>query len=389
MIAAQLFYDLLIQGGVGFFAGVPDSLLKSFCAYIADHCGTGASAGSAARHSIAVNEGAAVALAAGYHLATGKIPLVYMQNSGIGNATNPLLSLADPEVFRIPMLLVIGWRGEPSGAKDEPQHTKQGKATLPLLQAMGIPYTVMSEDEAEFRSQLDACLRSLEEKNSPHALVVRAGVFAPYGLQKKEPEPGNLSREEAIAILLEASSEPKGIYVSTTGMASRELYEIRERLGQGHERDFLTVGSMGHASQIALGVALQKPDMPVTVLDGDGALLMHMGALAAIGGAKPGNFRHVILNNGAHDSVGGQPTLGLKIDIPAIAKACGYAAAKTVATAAELRSALAEEPPEGTKAGPSLLEIRVRRGARGDLGRPEISPEENKRRLMRRIEEES
>jgi phosphonopyruvate decarboxylase len=388
MIEAQLFYSLLIQGGVGFFTGVPDSLLKSFCAYITDHCGSGGAAGStgtAAQHSIAVNEGAAVALAAGYHLATGKIPLVYMQNSGIGNAVNPLLSLADGDVFRIPMLLVIGWRGEPSGAKDEPQHVKQGKTTLPLLHAMGIPCTILAEDEAECRSQLDACLRSLGEKSVPHALVIRTGVFAPYVLRKKEPDPGSLSREEAIEILLGASAPPEGIYVSTTGMASRELYEIRERLGQGHEKDFLTVGSMGHASQIALGAALQKPDMPVTVLDGDGALLMHMGALAAIGGAKPANFRHIILNNGAHDSVGGQPTLGLKIDIPAIAKACGYGDAKTVTNAAELRSALAE--PRAL-AGPFLLEIRVRRGARSDLGRPEISPEENKRRLMRHIKEE-
>jgi phosphonopyruvate decarboxylase len=394
MITAQLFYDLLIQGGIGYFTGVPDSLLKSFCAYITDHCGSdgaagsgiGAGSGAAVRHSIAVNEGAAVALATGYHLATGKVPLVYMQNSGIGNAANPLLSLADADVFRIPMLLVIGWRGEPSGAKDEPQHVKQGKATLPLLEAMGIPYTVLAGDEAECRSQLDACLRSLGEKNSPHALVVRTGVFAPYGLQKKEPDLGSLSREEAIAILLEASPGPEGIYVSTTGMASRELYEIRERLGQGHEKDFLTVGSMGHASQIALGMALQKPDMPVTVLDGDGALLMHLGALAAIGGAKPANFRHIILNNGAHDSVGGQPTLGLKIDIPAIAGACGYVVAKTVTNAAELRAVLAEKTPALT--GPLLLEIRVRRGARSDLGRPETSPEENKHRLMRHIKEE-
>ncbi|MDR1247736.1 MAG: phosphonopyruvate decarboxylase [Treponema sp.] len=381
MITAQLFYDLLTQGGVGFFAGVPDSLLKSFCAYVTDHAGP-------AQHSIAVNEGAAVALAAGYHLATGKIPLVYMQNSGIGNAVNPLLSLADVTVYSIPMVLVIGWRGEPSGAKDEPQHLKQGKVTLPLLQAMDIPYTVVAENEAECRSQLDACLRSTLEKNAPHALVIRAGLFAPYALRTQEPDPGHLSREEAIAILLDASSQPEGIYVSTTGMASRELYEIRERLGQGHDQDFLTVGSMGHASQIALGMALQKPDMPVTVLDGDGALLMHLGALAAIGDAKPANFRHIILNNGAHDSVGGQPTLGLKIDIPAIAKGCGYAAAKTLTTAAELRAALAEKPSAGKNPGPILLEIRVRKGARSDLGRPGSTPEANKRRLMRHIKDQ-
>ena len=145
---------------------------------------------------------------------------------------------------------------------------------------------------------------------------------------------------------------------------------------------------MGHASQIALGAALQRPDLPVTVLDGDGALLMHLGALAAIGCAAPANFRHIILNNGAHDSVGGQPTLGFRIDIPAIAKACGYGEAHTVTNAAELRSALAEKPPAERKAGPALLEIRIRRGARSDLGRPESTPEENKRAFMRSIRKE-
>ncbi|MDR0596970.1 MAG: phosphonopyruvate decarboxylase [Treponema sp.] len=378
MIEAKLFYDLLIQGGVRFFTGVPDSILKSFCAYITDHSDT-------ARHSIAVNEGAAVALASGFYLATGELPLVYMQNSGIGNAANPLLSLADAEMFRIPMLLTIGWRGYP-GTHDEPQHIKQGKTTLPLLEAMDIPYTVIAEHEDECRSQLDACLCSVAEKKSPHALVIRPGLFAPYAAQKKEPDSGALTREEAIEIVLGSSPLPQGIYFSTTGMASRELYEIRERLGQSHEKDFLTLGSMGHASQIALGAALQRPDLSVTVLDGDGALLMHLGALAAIGCAAPVNFRHIILNNGAHDSVGGQPTLGLKINIPAIAKACGYGDAKTATNAAELRAALAEQPP--ARAGPVLLEVLVRRGARNDLGRPGTGPEEIKSALMRHIKGE-
>ncbi|GHV79140.1 phosphonopyruvate decarboxylase [Spirochaetia bacterium] len=368
MIEAKLLYDLLTEQDVRFFSGVPDSLLKSFCAYVTDHTND-------TNHLIAVNEGAAVALASGYHLATGKIPLVYMQNSGIGNAVNPLLSLADADVYRIPMVLVIGWRGE-SGITDEPQHLKQGKVTLALLEAMGIPAVVLSDREDECRRQLDACFSSIKEKNTPHALVIRKDTFAPYTLQKKEPDQGNLSREEAIEIVIRASG-PEEIFFSTTGMASRELYEIRERLGQGHGKDFLTVGSMGHASQIALTAALQKPARSVTVLDGDGALLMHLGALAAIGQSKPQNFRHIILNNGAHDSVGGQPTLGLKIDIPGIAKACGYRDARTVTSAEELRSALADK-----KQGPFLIEIRVRKGARKDLGRPKSSPEENKQGLM-------
>jgi phosphonopyruvate decarboxylase len=371
MIEAKLFYDLLSEGGTDFFTGVPDSLLKSFCAYLTDHAG-------GAKHVIAVNEGAAVALASGYHLATGKIPLVYMQNSGIGNAVNPLLSLTDADIYGIPMVLVIGWRGEP-GVKDEPQHLKQGKVTLTLLETMGIPYFVLSENEDTFRRQVSECFGSIKEKNTPHALVIRKDTFTPYTLQKKEPDIGKLSREEAIETVIR-SSNPEEIYFSTTGMASRELYEIRERLGQGHEKDFLTLGSMGHASQIALSAALQKPKLSVTVLDGDGALLMHMGALAAIGNRKPPNFRHIILNNGAHDSVGGQPTLGLKIDIPGIAKACGYREARTVTNQEELRAVLKEK-----KQGPVLIEIRVRKGGRKDLGRPKTSPAENKQALMKSL----
>jgi phosphonopyruvate decarboxylase len=371
MIEAKLFYDLLSEGGTDFFTGVPDSLLKSFCAYLTDHAGD-------AKHVIAVNEGAAVALASGYHLATGKIPLVYMQNSGIGNAVNPLLSLTDADVYRIPMVLVIGWRGEP-GIKDEPQHLKQGKVTLTLLETMGIPYFVLSENEDTFRRQVSECFSSIKEKNTPHALVIRKDVFAPYTLQKKEPDIGTLSREEAIETVIR-SSNPEEIYFSTTGMASRELYEIRERLGQGHGKDFLTVGSMGHASQIALSAALQKPEFSVTVLDGDGALLMHMGALAAIGNRRPPNFRHIILNNGAHDSVGGQPTLGLKIDIPGIARACGYREAQRVTSREELRAVLKEK-----KQGPVLIEIRVRKGGRKDLGRPKTSLVENKQTLMKSL----
>jgi phosphonopyruvate decarboxylase len=371
MIETKLFYDLLSEGGTDFFTGIPDSLLKSFCAYLTDHSDD-------AKHIIAVNEGAAVALASGYHLATGKIPLVYMQNSGIGNAINPLLSLTDADVYGIPMVLVIGWRGEP-GIKDEPQHLKQGKVTLTLLETMGIPYFVLSENEGVFRSQVSECFSSIKEKNIPHALVIRKDTFAPYTLQKREPDIGTLSREDAIETVIR-SSNPEEIYFSTTGMASRELYEIRKRLGQGHEKDFLTLGSMGHASQIALSAALQKPELSVTVLDGDGALLMHMGALAAIGNRRPLNFRHIILTNGAHDSVGGQPTLGLKIDIPGIAKACGYREAQRVTSREELRSVLKEK-----KQGPVLIEIPVRKGWRKDLGRPKTSPVENKQALMKSL----
>jgi phosphonopyruvate decarboxylase len=397
MVEPQFFYNLLAERGTRFFTGVPDSLLKSFCAYIGDHAGEG-------NHTIAVNEGAAVALAAGYHLATAQVPLVYMQNSGLGNAVNPLLSLADGEVYQIPLVLLIGWRGEP-GVKDEPQHIKQGRVTRALLEAMEIPYALMADREDALREQVARCYAYMAEKKSPYAFVVPRDTFSPYGPQKADapappPEaaaqavqavqaafaalsealpPAELSREEAIEEIIKASGLGE-FFFSTTGMASRELYELREKLGMGHERDFLTVGSMGHASQIALAAALQRPELSVTCLDGDGALLMHMGALAAIGTSRPGNFRHIILNNGAHDSVGGQPTVGLRIAVPEIARACGYARACSAVTREELRALLALKEP-----GPLLIEVRIRRGARKDLGRPRSSPGENKAALMKEL----
>jgi phosphonopyruvate decarboxylase len=368
MVDPQFFYDLLIERGTGFFTGVPDSLLKSFCAYITDHAGD-------QNHIIAVNEGAAVALAAGYHLATGKPPLVYMQNSGIGNAVNPLLSLTDPEVYQIPLVLLIGWRGEP-GVQDEPQHIKQGRVTGALLEAMEIPYALMADTEDALKEQVERCYAYMEGKKAPYAFVVPKDTFSPYTLQKPGGPMAELSREEAIEEIIKALG-PEEFFFSTTGMASRELYELREKLGMGHGRDFLTVGSMGHASQIALSAALQRPELSVTCLDGDGALLMHMGALASIGTSHAGNFRHIILNNGAHDSVGGQPTAGLQIAIPDMARACGYTQAYSAKTREELRALLAMQ-----KNGPLLIEVRVRRGARKDLGRPRSSPRENKIALM-------
>jgi phosphonopyruvate decarboxylase len=370
MIEADYFYQSLIKNGTGFFSGVPDSLLKSFCAYLTDHAGE-------KNHIIAANEGGAVALAAGFHLATGKIPLVYMQNSGIGNAVNPLLSLTDSDVYGIPLILLIGWRGEP-GVKDEPQHLKQGKVTCSILEAMGIPYAILADTQPELEKQLAACFAWFSGNSAPYALVVRKDLFAPYTLQKNEENEGELSREEAIEEILN-NSGPEEIYFSTTGMTSRELYELREKQGRdrGHSRDFLTVGSMGHASQIALAAALGKPEIPVTCMDGDGAVLMHMGSLAIIGSLKPKNFRHILLNNGAHDSVGGQPTVGRKIDIPAIARSCGYAEAVSVSSRVALRSALGQRA-----SGPVFIEVKVRKGSRKDLGRPKSTPAENKEALM-------
>ncbi len=370
MIACEKFFEALRAEEVGYFAGVPDSLLKEFCACLADEV-------APAHHVVAASEGAAVALAAGYYLATGKLGLVYLQNSGLGNAVNPLLSLADPEVYAIPLVLMIGWRGEP-GVPDEPQHRKQGRVTRELLQAMEVPTAVLPGDWAEARAVLAATVAAARVRRGPSALLVRKGTFAPYARRAAAPEPATLGREEAIGVLL-GELDRDEVFVTTTGMASREVFEWRAKRGQGHGRDFLTVGCMGHASQIALGLAGEKPGRPVWCLDGDGAALMHLGGLAIIGASGAKNLRHIVLNNGAHDSVGGQPTVGLAVDFPAIGRACGYRWARAVGTADELARAVKELR---ATTGPALLEVRVKRGARADLGRPTTSTEDNKREFM-------
>ena len=371
MIRPEFFIEKLKENGIDCFAGVPDSLLKNICAYITDH--------SDARHNIiTANEGAALGLAAGHYLATGKPACVYMQNSGEGNIINPLASLTDKEVYNIPVLLLIGWRGRP-GVHDEPQHVKQGKITTGLLDVMGINYDILSKDEDEAGRQIEKAARALLN-NDVYALVIEKETFQEYKLQNVEVNDLTLSREEAIQTAASALG-PKDIIVSTTGMISRELFEARTAWGQGHERDFLTVGSMGHASQIALGIAMEKPDRNVWCFDGDGATIMHMGSLAIVASKKPANYIHVVFNNGAHDSVGGQPTVGLKIDLPAVAKAVGYAAAFSVSTKEELNSRLSMLNSQ-LKTGPVFLEIKVKKGNRKDLGRPTTTPIENKQALM-------
>lgn len=367
--AAEL-WDALNAAGIRFFTGVPDSLLKDLIAFLSEHA-------DEASHVTAANEGGAVALAAGYHLATGGVAAVYLQNSGLGNAINPLVSLMDPEVYGIPVLLIIGWRGTP-GVHDEPQHRKQGAITLQQLDVLGLPYVVLDEQVVDAAGAVNKLVTQAIEGGRPVALVVPPGRLAPHRRSTAPVARFGLGREAAIEAVL-STAGPRDVVVCTTGMASREVFEYRERAGDGHGRDFLTVGGMGHASQIALGLALARPDRTVLCLDGDGAALMHLGALAIIGTRGPANLRHVIFNNGAHDSVGGQPTAGFSVDLTAIAAACGYRATRQVAALAaigEAMDALAATP------GPTLLEIRIDPGARKDLGRPTASPAQNKSELM-------
>ena len=348
MINPELFVRKLQAEGIDYFTGVPDSLLKSFCAYVTDFCSE--------KHVIAANEGGAVGLAAGYYLATGKPALVYMQNSGQGNAVNPLASLVDPDVYSIPMIVLVGWRGMP-GVHDEPQHVKQGKITISLFETMGIPTTVIPEEGWEDVVSM-AVKQSIAEKR-PVALVVKKGLFGDYALQNKKSDIAEIKREAAIENLIDEL--PKDcVVVSTTGMISRELYETRIRRGEGHEHDFLTVGSMGHAVMIALGIAQAQPNRKVVCLDGDGASIMQMGNMAIAGQSRAANLMHIVLNNAAHDSVGGQPTVGGTIDLPAIAAAVGY-----------------NQPGH-----PIFKQVLVAKGARKDLGRPKEPPQENKALFM-------
>lgn len=367
MLDCKEFHDALARAKVTFFAGVPDSLLKDFCAYVTDTL-------TPEQHVITANEGGAVALAMGHWLGTGELGVVYMQNSGLGNTVNPLTSLADPAVYGVPMLLLVGWRGTP-GEKDEPQHAQMGRVTLETLAAIGVPHTVLPTDPREAEAAVQAAALDATTREAPHALVIKKGTFDAYALKSKAADPYAMTREEAIAKLVEKM--PKGaLVISTTGMPSRELFEVREARKEPHDTDFLTVGGMGHASQIALGVALRQPRRPVFCLDGDGAVIMHMGGLTTIGQLGPKNFKHVVLNNGAHDSVGGQPTVAFQIDLPAIARACGYRDAFVATDAAELEAALAKL---AQAEGPALLEIRVKKGARKDLGRPTMSPQDLKK----------
>lgn len=369
MIRPEFFIETLRDYGINFFAGVPDSLLKNICAYITDHF-------DAAHNIISANEGAAVGLAAGHYLATGKPACVYMQNSGEGNIINPIASLTDQEVYNIPVLLLIGWRGRP-GVHDEPQHVKQGKITTGLLNVMGINYEVLSKEEDKASKQIEKAVNALKNKDM-FALVIEKDTFEEYKLQNVEVNDLSMSREKAIQTVAAALDE-RDCIVSTTGMISRELFEYRAAMGQGHERDFLTVGSMGHASQIALGIALAQPKRRVWCFDGDGATIMHMGSMAIIANKSPKNYIHVVFNNGAHDSVGGQPTVGLKIDLPAVAKAVGYKTVHSVDNKADLEVILNHVIAQD---GPALLEVKVKKGNRKDLGRPTTTPIQNKEALM-------
>ena len=375
MINTKFFYDKLVELGIDFFTGVPDSLLKDICSYITDVTPRD-------KNVIAANEGGAVGLAIGYTMATSKIPFVYMQNSGFGNTINPLLSIADPKVYGIPMLLMVGWRGEPN-VKDEPQHIKQGEVSEDLLRVLNIPYAIISSNTLNIDSVLQEAIEVMTKKNTPFVLLVKKGTFEPYKLINEEQTYYDLNREGAIKKVIDLINEDD-IVVSTTGKTSREVFEYREEKGDGHSKDFLTVGGMGHANQIALGIALAKPKRTVYCFDGDGAVLMHTGSMGIIGDLAPANLKHIIFNNGAHDSVGGQPTIGFKINFEKIAQGFNYKETFKIENIADFDIVFDSFKKAS---GPCLLEILINKGARKNLGRPTISPQQNKNSFMKKIQQ--
>lgn len=369
-INPEIFFQILKKQKIDFFTGVPDSLLKQFCLCLDDNIPKD-------RHIITANEGNAIALAAGYHLATGKTPMVYMQNSGLGNAVNPLLSLCDAGVYSIPLIVMIGWRGEP-GLKDEPQHVKQGESQLSLLEAMGIPYEVISKNDDQFENKIIKATEKAKKSSAPFVLLIKKRTFKDYNTLNAKPNDFILGREAALETILDILDE-SSIIVSTTGKTSREIFEIREKRSQSHQQDFLTVGSMGHCSSIALGIAIAKLDRKVVCIDGDGALIMHMGSLSTVGKLKPANFYHILINNQVHESVGGQSTSAKFIDIPALVKSNGYQNVLFSDNHEGLTSQIVEL---FNQSGPSFLEVFVKPGSRNNLGRPSIKPKDNKNAFM-------
>ena len=351
MLDQKLVFKELSNHGVTFFTGVPDSYLNGFCNYALSHFGD--------RNIIAANEGNAVGIAAGHYFASGEVPLVYMQNSGLGNTINPLASLVDKEVYAVPMLLLIGWRGQGNSEPNHPQHKLQGEITPGILDIMHIPYSVLSDDNDEFATVVEKAVTYCMMKRQPYGLIAPKGVMADPDKPNNKDAKYPMSREEAIEIILDSMPD-NTIYSATTGRATRELFFLREKRNETKARDFLNVGSMGHASSVALGIALEKQERKVVVLDGDSAAMMHMGALTMVSKLDVPNFMHVILNNGAHESVGGQPSAGHQIDFTKIAEACGYATVgHSVTTEEELKHAVAELSGCGKA---SFIDCRIHKG---------------------------
>ena len=357
--------------GCDFYTGVPDSQIKALCNYLMNTYGI-----DEKHHIIAANEGNCIAIAAGYHLATGNVPVIYMQNSGEGNVINPAASLLNDKVYGIPSIFIIGWRGQP-GIHDEPQHIFQGEITCKLLDLMDIDnFTIDKDTSINELKKIMEKYKTILKSGKQVAFVIKKGVLT-YDEKTEYKNNNEMLREEIIEHIVNVSEEDP--IISTTGKASRELFEIRERNNQSHKYDFLTVGSMGHTSSIALGVAINKPNEKVWCIDGDGSVLMHMGAMGVVGSTNPNNLVHIVINNEAHETVGGMPTVTNTMDLVSIAKACGYSYAVSVDNFNNLDSELNKVKSLDAL---SFIEIKSSIGARDDLGRPTTTALENKENFM-------
>ena len=351
MLNQERVFEELAKHGVTFFTGVPDSYLNGFCNYALNNCGS--------RNIIAANEGNAVGIASGHYFASKEISLVYMQNSGLGNTVNPLASLVDKDVYAVPMLLLVGWRGQGNTEPNHPQHKLQGEITPELLEIMHIPYTILEDDDDKFAKAVEKAVKYCKETRQPYGLIAPKGVMAASDKPNNVDNTYPMSREEAMEIILN-NMPGDAIYSATTGRATRELFFLREKRCETKEHDFLNVGSMGHVSSVALGIALEKPGRKVVALDGDSACMMHMGAMTMVCKLDVPNFMHIVLNNGAHESVGGQPSAGHKVDFTKIAEACGYATVgHSVTTEVELVEALAVLRDCGKA---SFIDCRIHKG---------------------------
>ena len=351
MLNQERVFEELAKHGVTFFTGVPDSYLNGFCNYALNNCGS--------RNIIAANEGNAVGIASGHYFASKEISLVYMQNSGLGNTVNPLASLVDKDVYAVPMLLLVGWRGQGNTEPNHPQHKLQGEITPELLEIMHIPYTILEDDDDKFAKAVEKAVKYCKETRQPYGLIAPKGVMAASDKPNNVDNTYPMSREEAMEIILN-NMPGDAIYSATTGRATRELFFLREKRCETKEHDFLNVGSMGHVSSVALGIALEKPGRKVVALDGDSACMMHMGAMTMVYKLDVPNFMHIVLNNGAHESVGGQPSAGHKVDFTKIAEACGYATVgHSVTTEVELVEALAVLRDCGKA---SFIDCRIHKG---------------------------
>lgn len=373
MVNQEELFSALHKIGIHFFTGVPDSLLNDFCLYLTKNIPDG-------QHVMAANEGNAIGIATGHYLATGDIPVVYMQNSGIGNATNPLLSLTHPCVYSIPLILVIGWRGDPA-VKDHAQHKKQGELTPVLLDDMDIPYRILDDDTTvieKFQWAFDTAKAS----SSPVALIAKKGILTQKEKHQEYPESALMNREEAISAVIDVLGED-AVYLATTGRATRELHEQLAIHGIDRDIEFLNVGAMGHLSSIGLGIALGTPEKKIVVFDGDAAAVMHMGSMATNGRYRPNNLIHIVLNNGVNESVGGQKSSGQIVDLTTIAKACGYETPLTFIDNQSKLQAFVKNWADAPQL--AFVDVHVRQGIRKDMPKLQIDHKEMKDALCKKL----